>query len=136
MPDNWKNTDEFIIEIMEHLTNEPPEDAVQMLTFHSAKGLEFDIVYLLGFDEKHFPKFVLPKQFPHLIKQMDENEITKYLSEVLEEERRLCYVAITRARKELTVTYPKTVYDWEYQQNKNIKKSLFIDEMKLHEVNQ
>lgn len=136
MPDNWENTDEFIIEIMEHLTNEPPEDAVQMLTFHSAKGLEFDNIYLLGFDEKHFPKFVLPKQFPHLIKQMDENEITKYLSEVLEEERRLCYVAITRARKELTVTYPKTVYDWEYQQNKNIKKSLFIDEMKLYEVNQ
>ena len=136
MTDNWENTDEFIIEIMEHLTNEPPEDAVQMLTFHSAKGLEFDNIYLLGFDEKHFPKFVLPKQFPHLIKQMDENEITKYLSEVLEEERRLCYVAITRARKELTVTYPKTVYDWEYQQNKNIKKSLFIDEMKLYEVNQ
>lgn len=135
MPGNWENTDEFIIEIMEHLTNEPPEDAVQMLTFHSAKGLEFDIVYLLGFDEKHFPKFVLPKQFPHLIKQMDENEIEKYLSEVLEEERRLCYVAITRAKKELTITYPKTVYDWEYQQNRNIKKSLFIDEIKLHEVN-
>ena len=135
MPGNWENTDEFIIEIMEHLTNEPPEDAVQMLTFHSAKGLEFDNVYLLGFDEKHFPKFVLPKQFPHLIKQMDENEITKYLSEVLEEERRLCYVAITRAKKELTITYPKTVYDWEYQQNRNIKKSLFIDEIKLHEVN-
>lgn len=135
MPGNWENTDEFIIEIMEHLTNEPPEDAVQMLTFHSAKGLEFDIVYLLGFDEKHFPKFVLPKQFPHLIKQMDENEIEKYLSEVLEEERRLCYVAITRAKKELTITYPKTVYDWEYQQNRNIKKSLFINEIKLHEVN-
>ena len=135
MPGNWENTDEFIIEIMEHLTNEPPEDAVQMLTFHSAKGLEFDIVYLLGFDGKHFPKFVLPKQFPHLIKQMDENEIEKYLSEVLEEERRLCYVAITRAKKELTITYPKTVYDWEYQQNRNIKKSLFIDEIKLHEVN-
>jgi uvrD/REP helicase len=135
MPGNWENTDEFIIEIMEHLTNEPPEDAVQMLTFHSAKGLEFDTVYLLGFDEKHFPKFVLPKQFPHLIKQMDENEIEKYLSEVLEEERRLCYVAITRAKKELTITYPKTVYDWEYQQNRNIKKSLFIDEIKLHEVN-
>lgn len=135
MPGNWENTDEFIIEIMEHLTNEPPEDAVQMLTFHSAKGLEFDIVYLLGFDEKHFPKFVLPKQFPHLIKQMDENEIEKYLSEVLEEERRLCYVAITRAKKELTITYPKTVYDWEYQQNRNIKKSLFTDEIKLHEVN-
>ena len=135
MPGNWENTDEFIIEIMEHLTNEPPEDAVQMLTFHSAKGLEFDNVYLLGFDEKHFPKFVLPKQFPHLIKQMDENKIEKYLSEVLEEERRLCYVAITRAKKELTITYPKTVYDWEYQQNRNIKKSLFIDEIKLHEVN-
>lgn len=135
MPGNWENTDEFIIEIMKHLTNEPPEDAVQMLTFHSAKGLEFDNVYLLGFDEKHFPKFVLPKQFPHLIKQMDENEIEKYLSEVLEEERRLCYVAITRAKKELTITYPKTVYDWEYQQNRNIKKSLFIDEIKLHEVN-
>ena len=59
-------------------------DVVVMMTMHSAKGLEFDYVFLVGLEEGVFP-----------------GERCKYSNEDLEEERRLCYVGITRARKEL-----------------------------------
>ncbi len=61
-------------------------DAVVMMTMHTAKGLEFDNVYLVGFEEGIFPS----------------DRSSGSLSD-LEEERRLCYVAITRARKKLTI---------------------------------
>ena len=60
------------------------------MTIHSAKGLEFDNVYLPGLEEGLFPSF-------QSIGEQAE----------LEEERRLCYVAITRARKKLCTTYVK-----------------------------
>ncbi len=63
-------------------------DAVVMMTIHSAKGLEFENVYLPGLEEGLFPSF-------QSIGEQAE----------LEEERRLCYVAITRAKKKLTATY-------------------------------
>ena len=66
-------------------------DAVVMMTIHSAKGLEFSNVYLPGLEEGLFPSF-------QSIGEQAE----------LEEERRLCYVAITRAKKELAITYAKT----------------------------
>lgn len=59
-------------------------DVVTMMTVHSAKGLEFDYVFIIGLEEGIFP---------HNRSFFDEDE--------LEEERRLCYVAITRARKKL-----------------------------------
>ena len=65
-------------------------DAVVMMTIHSAKGLEFDNVYLPGLEEGVFPSFRSIG---------DQAEI--------EEERRLCYVAVTRARKKLIVSYVK-----------------------------
>ncbi len=65
-------------------------DAVVMMTIHSAKGLEFDNVYLPGLEEGLFPSFRSIG---------DQAEI--------EEERRLCYVAITRAKKKLVITYAK-----------------------------
>lgn len=62
-------------------------DVVTLMTVHSAKGLEFDYVFLAGMEESIFP---------HNNSLLDLEE--------LEEERRLCYVAITRARKELFIT--------------------------------
>ena len=62
------------------------EDKVTLMTIHSVKGLEFDYVFLIGVEEG---------LFPHLNSMNSEEE--------LEEERRLCYVAITRAKKKLYV---------------------------------
>lgn len=71
------------------------ENSATMLTVHSAKGLEFPVVFLVGMEEGLFP-----------ISRALEDE-----SE-LEEERRLCYVAITRAQELLFITYAKirTIY--------------------------
>ncbi|WML89621.1 DNA helicase II [Thiothrix lacustris] len=67
---------------------EAGEDCVQMMTLHSAKGLEFPLVFLTGLEEGLFPH------------QMSADDPAR-----LEEERRLCYVGITRAEKELVMTY-------------------------------
>ncbi|MBY0544131.1 MAG: DNA helicase II [Gammaproteobacteria bacterium] len=67
------------------------DDAVQLMTLHSAKGLEFPIVFMCGMEEGLFPHYMClndPKQ--------------------LEEERRLCYVGMTRARKKLYLTYAES----------------------------
>ena len=66
---------------------DPEADAVTMMTIHSAKGLEFDNVFICGAEEGIFP-----------------SERSMLESEQLEEERRLCYVAVTRARKQLYIT--------------------------------
>lgn len=63
------------------------EDALQLMTIHSAKGLEFDAVFLTGLEEGLFP-----------------SELSLEQSRGLEEERRLMYVAMTRARKKLYLT--------------------------------
>lgn len=64
------------------------EDGVQMMTLHSAKGLEFPVVFLCGMEDGLFPH-------------------TRSITDIdgLEEERRLCYVGTTRAMKQLYLTY-------------------------------
>ena len=69
------------------------EDPVQLMTIHSAKGLEFPIVFLTGMDEGIFP-----------------NENRNLNKDFLEEERRLCYVAITRAMRTLYITHANMRY--------------------------
>ena len=79
--------EEFLLEIslVADMTEHKDEvDVVTLMTVHSAKGLEFNHVFLIGLEEGIFP---------HTNSLMSENEI--------EEERRLCYVAITRAKKKL-----------------------------------
>ena len=66
------------------------DDAAVMMTMHSAKGLEFPHVFLVGFEDGLFPGM-------RAIGDMEE----------MEEERRLCYVAITRAKQTLTICYAK-----------------------------
>ena len=67
------------------------EASVQLMTLHSAKGLEFQLVFLCGMEEG---------LFPHSRHSGDGSE--------LEEERRLCYVGITRAREELVLSYAES----------------------------
>jgi DNA helicase-2/ATP-dependent DNA helicase PcrA len=67
------------------------QDAVQLMTVHSAKGLEFNAVFITGMEEGLFPH---------------ENSLTE--TDGLEEERRLMYVAITRARKRLYLTHAES----------------------------
>ena len=66
------------------------DDAAVMMTMHSAKGLEFPHVFLVGFEDGLFPGM-------RAIGDREE----------MEEERRLCYVAITRAKENLTISYAK-----------------------------
>jgi len=67
------------------------EDAVQMMTLHSAKGLEFPLVFITGMEEGLFPH------------KMSMDDLAG-----LEEERRLCYVGITRARQKLYLTHAES----------------------------
>ncbi|HOO50310.1 MAG TPA: 3'-5' exonuclease, partial [Alphaproteobacteria bacterium] len=66
------------------------DEFISLMTLHGAKGLEFDCVYLPGWEDGLFPSQ----------KSMDENGLNG-----LEEERRLAYVGITRARKQATITF-------------------------------
>ncbi len=112
--DNYPTLSEF----MEHVSlvmdndNQANDDVVTLMTLHSAKGLEFDVVFLPGWEEG---------LFPHQ-RCLDEGG-----TEALEEERRLAYVAITRARQKLFISmaHNRRVYgQWQ-----NNLPSRFIDEL-------
>ena len=86
------------------------QDAVQMMTIHTAKGLEFPLVFLAGVEEGMFPS------------QMTNDEPGR-----MEEERRLCYVGMTRAMQKLYITYAENRR--LYGQDKYHTASRFIREM-------
>lgn len=88
-----------------------PNDAIKCLTIHSSKGLEFEHVYLVGMAEDQLPSY-------QSIKKGD-------LSREMQEERRNCFVAITRCQSTLTLTYAKQYFGW------NKKPSRFLVEMNI-----
>ena len=85
-------------------------DVVVMMTLHSAKGLEFPYVFVLGLEEGIFP-----------------SEMSRFSQEDLEEERRLCYVGITRAKKELYLSCAAS--RMMFGQTKRNKPSRFLMEI-------
>src|SRR5690606_31607648 len=74
---------------------DPNADTVSLMTIHSSKGLEFPHVFIVGLEENLFPS------------QLSLNSRSD-----LEEERRLFYVAVTRAEKKLTLSYATSRYRW------------------------
>ena len=105
-------------DFMEHVSlvmdndDETDKDKVTLMTLHSAKGLEFDLVFLPGWEEG---------LFPHQ-RSLDEGGENS-----LEEERRLAYVAITRAKKDLYIT--TALNRRVYGQWQNNIPSRFINEL-------
>ncbi|MGD8583569.1 MAG: 3'-5' exonuclease, partial [Gammaproteobacteria bacterium] len=93
------------------------EDCIQLMTLHSAKGLEFPLVFIVGLEEGLFPS------------QRSLDEEGK-----LEEERRLCYVGITRARKQLVLT--STEHRRLYGQDMYPTPSRFVSEIPEHLLNE
>ncbi len=91
---------------------EDEENYIKLMTVHSSKGLEFDHVFIAGMEDGLFPSC-----------NYDTSE------EEIEEERRLCYVAVTRAKKELYISHVSERMVWG-QMNFMIKPSRFIYEMK------
>ncbi|MGN0019686.1 MAG: ATP-dependent helicase [Sphingobacterium hotanense] len=89
---------------------DPNADTVSLMTIHSSKGLEFPVVFIVGLEENLFPS------------QLSLNSRTE-----LEEERRLFYVAVTRAEKKLFLSYATSRYRWGTLNN--CEPSRFLDEL-------
>ena len=94
---------------------EADDNCVTMMTIHSAKGLEFPVVYVVGMEEGIFP-----------------STASMYDEEELEEERRLCYVAMTRAREKLVMTNARQ--RMLYGRTSANKSSRFLDEIPAEDM--
>lgn len=92
--------------------DEPDGEMVSIMTIHGAKGLEFDAVFLPGWEEGLFPS---------------QKALDEYGNSALEEERRLAYVGITRAKRHLFISSASTRY--VYGQSLSCVPSRFIDEL-------
>ncbi len=109
-----KKLEDFLQEISLMTDQDKEEDSneeyISLMTIHMAKGLEFSVVFIVGVEEDLFPSQMMISS-----------------REDLEEERRLFYVAITRAMKKLYLTYSSTRY--RYGMLKDCEKSRFIKEI-------
>lgn len=118
---NFNNTDKSLFEIINQfiLENELydsdiiEEDKVQLMTLHASKGLEFSYVFIIGMEEGILPHYTS-------------------ISDNIDEERRLTYVGITRAKKELCLSYSRV--RTQYGTLKNTKPSRFLLELPQGDV--
>ncbi|QHG92650.1 DNA helicase II [Coxiella endosymbiont of Amblyomma sculptum] len=95
---------------------DPSSDCINLMTVHAAKGLEFPLVIINGLEENLFP-----------------HRISVDRKDKLEEERRLCYVGMTRAKEKLILTYAASRY--MYGLEKFNQPSRFLDEIPLELIN-
>ncbi|XBC39232.1 MAG: UvrD-helicase domain-containing protein [Buchnera aphidicola (Nurudea shiraii)] len=118
---NFNNTDKSLFEIINQfiLENELydsdiiEEDKVQLMTLHASKGLEFSYVFIIGMEEGILPHYTS-------------------ISDNIDEERRLTYVGITRAKKELCLSYSRV--RTQYGTVTNTKPSRFLLELPQGDV--
>ncbi len=89
---------------------------VSLMTIHASKGLEFEQVFIAGMEEELFP-----------------SQFSSSSAKELEEERRLFYVAVTRAMKRVTISYAQTRYRWGNLVS--ARRSRFVQEINSHFVN-
>ena len=86
-------------------------DSISIMTMHSSKGLEYKVVFIIGADDESMPHSLSHKNI-----------------EDIEEERRLFYVAMTRAKNNLLICYPKLA-EAQYGSKKSVSMSRFIKEI-------
>ena len=103
-----------LLDLLEQQQEEEDTDKVNLLTLHAAKGLEFPYVYMIGLEEELLPH---------------KNSIA---AETIEEERRLMYVGITRARQGLTLTLAEQRKNGG--QMRQMTPSRFLDELPQDEL--
>lgn len=93
-PGGSHNITSFLGQVALGTTQQPAEEGLALLTVHSAKGMEFDVVFLMGMNQGTFPDY-------------------RAQGPALEEERRSMFVAVTRSKRLLYITYPNTkVMPW------------------------
>ena len=107
--DDFLNEISLVSDVTEH---DEGNNKVSLMTVHSVKGLEYDDVFIIGMEEGIFPHY---------------NSIMEGTNEAIEEERRLCYVAITRAKKKLWIMNTKK--RMIYGQTQVNAPSRFVDEI-------
>jgi len=103
-----------LMDILQRNENDSDQDAVQLMTLHAAKGLEFPNVFLVGFEEE---------LLPHAVSIQEDS---------IEEERRLAYVGITRAERCLTMTMAKVRK--RYGEKNLCEPSRFLEELPEDEI--
>ena len=108
-----RTLDEYLQQVLLYTSEDKDKDKdadkVSLMTIHAAKGLEFPYVYVVGMEEQLFPSFLATSRAE------------------LEEERRLFYVAVTRAEKQVTLSYAQTRYHNGQQTGGEV--SRFVEEI-------
>ena len=121
--DTQKDTtlDQFVDEL--HLRPKEPtplRDAVSLMTIHGAQGREFDTVFLIGLAEEVLPSF-------HSLRRGEE-------SSEIEEERRQCFVAITRAKRRLILSHARHYRGWPRAPSRFLKEMGFLNDCVSHQM--
>ena len=104
----------LLMDLLDRQQEEDESDQVQMMTLHASKGLEFPHVFMVGMEEE---------LLPHRVSIEEDN---------IEEERRLMYVGITRAKKTLTLTLAGTRK--QFGEKMETTPSRFLEEMPEEDV--